>query len=356
MDIVSLKGNNRRAGGVGALLLGLLLSGACSEKPVMERPAAEPEVVRLDFTAGISTDASSGTRAAVEGSVFPPQTSAYPIGMWVCRHEDAPEDFIPAMYGYDNLRAALNVTGSVSGGDYRQQWQYTFGNSQRNILNVGQRIPVDIYAYYPRTQSSGDQTAFKPTAVPFQSGSSDWMWAAPQQLGEEELSGTSVSAPLVFGHAMTCLEIRIRCRYTGNVTLTSMTLTDKKGRIYTSGSMNLVARTLNLSAENKSETLTVSPGTLLQTTAQKFHFIMPPVENYEDGDFTLSFVFNNQSAETTFSIPGRMTDLSGGGEVTVSEFETGKRYIYSLTLDNKLHFQPVGVDNTWETVEFELEL
>ena len=83
---------------------------------------------------------------------------------------------------------------------------------------------------------------------------------------------------------------------------------------------------------------------------------MPPVAGYEDGDFTLSFVFDGKPAETTFPIPNRMRNLSGEGEVTVSEFETGKRYIYSLTLDNTLRFTPVGVDNTWETVEFELEL
>lgn len=51
-----------------------------------------------------------------------------------------------------------------------------------------------------------------------------------------------------------------------------------------------------------------------------------------------------------------MRNLSGEGEVDGFGVETGKRYIYSLTLDNTLRFTPVGVDNTWETVEFELEL
>ncbi len=355
MNIVSWKGTDRCVWSLEAFLLGLMLSGACSEKHATERPAPEAEVVRLDFTAGIATEAAPSTRATVDGSVFPPRTDAYLIGMWVCRHEEDPAEFIPAMDGYENLRAALYATGSTTGGDYEQRWQYTFDGLQHDILNVVRRTAIDIYAYYPR-QSSEPGAEFDPTAVPFRSGSTDWMWAAPLQFAGEELSGSSVSAPLVFGHAMTCLEIRIRCLYAGTVNLTSMTLTDKKKRLYTSGSMNIVDRTLDLNDADLSETLTVSPGTRLQTTYLKFHLIMPPVADYEDGDFTLSFVFNGKPAETQFAVPNRMTSLTDGSEVTVSEFESGKRYIYSLTLDNTLHFLPVGVDDTWETEEFELEL
>lgn len=355
MNIVPSKTNNRRAGGVGTLLLGLLMLGACSEEPAMEQPAPESEVVRLDFTAGIMADAVPSTRATIDGSVFPPRNDAYLFGMWVCKHEDDPSAFIPAMNDYENMRVALYAV-TTDEGEYQQQWKYTFDDKPHNVLHVKQHTPVDIYAYYPRTQVAGDQSALKPTAVPFQSGSSDWMWAEPLQFTCEQLSGASVDVPLAFSHAMTCLEIRMKCLYTGSVDLTSITLTDKKRRIYTSGSMNLVNRTLILSDENKSETLTIKPGTRLQPTDLKFHIIMPPVAGYEDGDFTLSFVFNGKPAETTFPIPNRMRNLSGEGEVTVSEFETGKRYIYSLTLDNTLRFTPVGVDNTWETVEFELEL
>lgn len=259
------------------------------------------------------------------------------------------------MNDYENMRVALYAV-TTDEGEYQQQWEYTFDDKPHNVLHVKQHTPVDIYAYYPRTQVAGDQSAFKPTAVPFQSGSSDWMWAEPLQFTGEQLSGASIDVPLAFSHAMTCLEIRMKSLYAGTVDLTSITLTDKKGRIHTSGNMNLVNRTLILSDENKSETLTIKPGTRLQTTDLKFHIIMPPVAGYEDGDFTLSFVFNSKPAETTFSIPNRMRNLSGEGEVTVSEFETGKRYIYSLTLDNTLRFVPVGVDNTWEAQEFELEL
>lgn len=355
MKIVSLRSKNRSTGGAGALLLGLLLMGACSKEPAMEQPAPESEVVGLDFTAGITMDAVPSTRAAVDGSVFPPRNDAYLFGMWVCKHEDNPSAFIPAMNDYENMRVALYAV-TTDEGEYQQQWEYTFDNKPHNVLHVKRHIPVDIYAYYPRTQVTGDQSAFNPTAVPFQSGSSDWMWATPSQITGEQLSGTSVDVPLTFSHAMTCLEVRMKCLYTGNIALTSITLNDKKGRLYTSGTMNIVDKTLTLSDENKSETLTIRPGTRLQTTDMKFHIIMPPVKNYEDGDFTLSFVFDNKPAETTFSIPATMQELNGGGEVTVTEFERGKRYIYSLTLDNTLRFVPVGVDNTWETVEFELEL
>lgn len=104
--------------------------GACSKEPAMEQPASESEVVRLDFTAGIVADAVPSTRATIDGSVFPPRNDAYLFGMWVCKHEDDPSAFIPAMNDYENMRVALYAVTTDEGGT----------NSSGNILSTTSRI------------------------------------------------------------------------------------------------------------------------------------------------------------------------------------------------------------------------
>lgn len=334
----------------GTLLSCLLLAAACTKEP-----AANPsdETVPLNLSAYITAEAQLQSRAIVPGNKFPSNNTKYPIGMWVCQHEDTPTAFTPAMSGYGNLLASLGVE-AISENEWRDIWKYTFDGTTHDILSVQRNKAVDIYAYYPHTAS-----ASVPTAVPFTTGDTDWMWARPVTLTDSQLSGSSVETPLQFSHAMTCLRVRIRCKYNGNVQLTSMTLTDTEGRLYKAGSMNIVDQELNLSEADKTGELTLTYADKTVTTSFKdFCILMPPVENYANEQFELSFVFNNIAAQTTFKIPSTMTSPDASGEtVTITAFEAGKRYTYNLTLDNTMTFEPIGIDDEWITVEdIEMEL
>ena len=337
----------------GALLSWLLLAAACSKEPTAELPSGETETVALNLSAYITAGAQLQSRAIVSGNKFPSDNKTYPVGMWVCSHEDTPTAFTPAMLGYDNLLASLGVE-AINENEWRDIWEYTFGGTKHDMLSVQRNEAVDIYAYYPYTASASD-----PTAVPFTTGDTDWMWAKPVELAASQLSGSSVEAPLQFSHAMTCLRVRIVCKYSGNVQLTSMTLTDTEGRLYTAGSMNIVENKLNLSEADKTGELKLTYADKTVTTSFKdFYILMPPVADYEDGQFKLSFVFNNIAAQTTFKIPNTMTSPdASGGTVMITAFEAGKRYTYNLTLDNTMTFEPIGIDDEWITVDdIEMEL
>lgn len=341
-----------RAGSTVALLCALLLSASCSKEPAPERMVPASDGVRIGFTADIAASAEpAGVRAAVEGTRFPVRDEAYNIGVWVCEYEntDTPSQFSP-LYLIDNMKCSL--TASLENSAYKETWSYYLNSQWINMLFVSEGTSsFDAYAYYPHTTGS-----FDPMSVPFRSGSTDWMWADRKQLTNV---GHEISVPLQFSHAMTCLEVRMECKYASDtLVLNSITLSDSKSRLLLSGTMNLVNHTLNTDGVTPSGSLTLTPQVKLGAgSTQVIHFIMPEVSNYENGDFTLSFRFNPnnivKNGETTFSIPNTIT--SGGTDVTVSAFETGKRYVYRLTLDNRLRFEPVGVDDSWTTTNHTIE-
>lgn len=339
----------------GVLLPCLLLVAACTKEPAAE---SSGETVPLNLSAYITAEARVQSRAIVPGDKFPSDNKTYQVGMWVCEHEDVPTAFIPAMPGYGNLLASLGVE-AISENEWRDIWKYTIDGTTHDILSVWRNSAVDIYAYYPHTASASD-----PTAVPFTTDDTDWMWSKPIKLTDSDLSESSVEVPLQFEHVMTALRVRIKCKYNGNVQLTSMTLADTESRLYKAGSMNIVENKLNLSDADRTGELRLTYADKTVTSSFKdFYILMPPVENYADGQFELSFVFNNIAAQTTFRIPNTMTkkdpnDPDAPGEtVTITAFETGKRYTYNLTLDNTMTFEPIGIDDEWITVDdIEMEL
>lgn len=365
MNILPRDGSKRRhtiALRRGALLSLLLLAGACTKEPTAERLPGDTETVRLNPSAYIVAGTRMQSRAAISGGKFPSDGKRYPIGMWVCKHEETPTKFEPAMDGYGNLLASLGVE-AVGENEWRDLWKYTFSGTldgtTHDILSVQRYEPVDIYAYYPRQTDNGD-TPFDPTAVPFTTGETDWMWAAPVKNGIAVDGKSTIDAPLHFSHAMTCLRVKIRCKYDGSVKLTSLTLTDSEGRLYKAGSMDIVEHKLSLNDADKTGklALTYSDNTLVKTY-KVFDIIMPPVGDYEDGQFELSFVFNDIAAQTSFKIPNTIPKDPNVPDIieTITAFEAGKRYMYSLTLDNRMKFEPIGIDDEWITVpDIELEL
>lgn len=370
---VRLPDSNRRPVWKGLMLFCLALMVSCEKHPTEN--IAGPGMAALDFSALISPEARSQTRAT-DGDRFPPRNEDYPIGLWICEaEEDAPADFIPAMRGYDNLLASLAVAAK-SEEEHEEAWNYVFEGRNHNTLSVRQNKAVDIYAYYPRVEMEEGGEEFTPAAVPFTSGETDWMWANFPDDYENtngkawmnltaaqtvvDAAAQPVTVPFRFRHAMTCIQVSMKCKYSGNVRLISMTLTDSEGRLYTKGTMNAWTGELALAEGDKGSEITITPNAVLGIAEQNFCIMMPAVKDYGNNQFTLSFVYQGTNGQTpgreTFSLPDKMKSLSNEGEVTITGFETGKRYIYRLTLDNTMRFAPVGVDEEWAAGMEEIDL
>ncbi|UVR25564.1 fimbrillin family protein [Parabacteroides distasonis] len=334
------------------LLLALSLFAACGQEESVPFPDEGNGEVRLDLSARMSAGGTMESRATGDEPVFENfADGTYSFGTWVCHHEDEPADFVPTKNGYANIPTAMTVSKG------NQSWLYTFPNRPATSLNVSRKIPIDIYMFSPRP-TTGTQ-AERPDAVPFTSGSSDWMWAKTS-VASDVLTGDKVSVPIKFSHAMTCLRVAITARHPGS-SLTSITLKDGKNRLYASGILDLAKQELVLENENLTGQVKVTNSSQLSIDPAKPTYVnifMPPPaiaegEKYA-GDFVLSFVFNGNAAKTEFIIP--KTINAEGETVEIGNFEAGKRYTYRLTLDNPVIFAPVEVDDQWETVYEDLEL
>lgn len=359
----------------GWMLFCLILLASCEKQSDVS--VTDTESVMLDFSATVSSARQPQTRAgAVDGDKFSPNKDAYSIALWVCEAENTPVNFAPAKLGYDNLLAALWVSDGQDAANNMEEWDYVFDGRSHNTISVRKGTAVDIYAYYPRVT----EVEFKPDAVPFVSGETDWMWAnspgytddgKQMHLSEEQTNAASenmpVKVPMTFHHAMTCIQVNMKCKYDGSVHLTEMRLTDSQGRLYSKGTMNAWTGELKLDEADKGETITIKPNNTLlyNDKTRSFYIMMPEVKDYQDRQFTLSFFYDNGTEGLeTYSLPVEMNELDAAGQatgkkVTITAFETGKRYIYNLTLDNTMRFEPVGVDENWPTGqdhEIDLEL
>lgn len=45
-----------------------------------------------------------------------------------------------------------------------------------------------------------------------------------------------------------------------------------------------------------------------------------------------------------------------GETVTITAFEVGKRYTYSLTLDNTMKFEPIDIEDVWNSDGNDIEI
>ncbi|MDO4164764.1 MAG: fimbrillin family protein [Bacteroides sp.] len=341
----------------GCILFGLVLLAACDE--ATEAMIADTEeTTALNFAPSIAATVETRT-APITGNKFP-NSRTYSLGFWVCKHEEETDynqrEYVAAMTDYNNLKATLSI-GAATGETDEEIWKYTFSNLEHDTLSVRRYTSVDVYAYHPYTSATTS-----PTAVPFTSGQSDWMYADPYTITEAQTAGSRVEVPMVFHHTMTSIQVNIICRYDGTVDLTRMTLTDTKGeRLGVSGTMN--ATNGELTDITKGSSISISPNTRLNNaTYTTFCIIMPAIDEYADGEFELSFQFDNNDMAETYSLPTQMNKLDENGDstgetVTIDGFKKGVRYIYNVELNNYMHFTPVGVDETaWSTESRDLEL
>ncbi|MDR2131538.1 MAG: fimbrillin family protein [Odoribacteraceae bacterium] len=340
MNVLFTNSDQRRVWQAGALLVCLALLMACEKPPTTTPADAGGRAVSLNFSAGVIPNAS--TRAVpILGDKFP--SGNYKIGLWVCSGGQT-----AAMTGYNNILADVTVLAATET-ERNYEWKYTFeGGTAHEGLSVKEGNPVTIYAYHPWKAGVTDITA-----VPFTSSQDDWMWATPQSFTAAQTNAAHLDVPLAFTHAMTCIQVNVKCKYDGNVRLVSMTLTDKQNRLVPSGTMNALTGELTAGPRGP---ITLTLNALLNAQSQSFCIIMPEVKTpdlpaYVSNDFTLSFKFQNTSDQqivdgrVAFDIPDQIRQ--GETQTTITEFTRGTRYIYSLELENMMYFAPVEMDDTW---------
>lgn len=292
------------------------------------------EYIPFSVTPGLAMETK-----AVEGTYF--GTGSYNLGLWL-GHRDNSGVFVPQIKGYDNIKAGAVSTAGGSSSEFRIDWTYTLGGNSYKSLFVEKGEEVEVYSYHPWVSGVTDLAA-----VPFVSGQSDWMWAAPVTMSQSQTSGDAAVAELQYSHAMTCIEVQLSCVYDGTVRLTKMTLNDTQGRLYSKGTMNALDGSLSLNDADKVESISITPNRSLNTLSQAFSIIMPSVSGLQLGSGTdagelfLSFEFNGKPGLQKFYLPKSM--IKDGVETDIDSFDTGKKYIYRLVLDNKVRFSPVEV-------------
>ena len=320
-----------------ALLLVAMLSVAVScskEHPLSDDGETVPLLLEVP-----SIKASVSSKAAVNGNNFPYSHTAYKVGLWLMHPGNK---VIPQIEGFDNLKAEYLFADGVNRWTY-----YPFGTGEgksgESSLYILKDRSLDIYAYYPWVESAEDLTN-----IPFVSGEDDWMVADPIMLDADD-TGAEVRRTLEFRHMMTCIEVKIQCRYEGNITLTSLTLTDSKGRLVASGAFDCTEDDLDHAVTGiAGESIVVEPQrNITRGSWVSTYIMMPPVSGLDlaSKEMKMTFVFNNIEAETEFYLPSMMN----GAGTPVTEFKRGYKYIYELKLDNTMDFRPVGIEQQWQT-------
>lgn len=314
-----------------SVMLSVVMS--CNKEPGL---SGNSETVPLDLEPP-SIKATISSKASIDGDNFPYSHTPYQVGLWLMLPGNK---VTPQIRGFDNLKAEFLFADGMNKWTY-----YPFGIEKEGetSLHILRQRSVDLYAYHPWVSGVDDITR-----IPFVSGEDDWMIAVPVHLSEEDTAGP-LTRTLEFQHLMTCLEVRIQCKYEGSITLTSMTLTDSKGRLVASGTFDCTSTDLSSAVTGESaNTIVVSPKRSLRGGYwQSVYIIMPPVSGLDlsDNEMKLSFIFNNIEAETEFYLPPIMN--VGGINQTITAFQRGHKYIYNLTLDNTMDFRPVGVEQQW---------
>ena len=343
------------------LILALLALTACSDKP-NDEPS---DLVSLDLLTPVIVAENESRSKPIEGTFFPylntdtytqlPNTDYYvdhSISFYICEIRT----FIPHINGSNNRLTYLRNYYSYRSDSYSFSWPS--GTPQARIGH-----DIDIYAYYPRVNET-----FDPDAVPFTVSQTDWMWADPVTINN--VSTENKTVPLKFHHAMTCIEVRLSTLYTSSIDLSQITLTDAQQKLVSSGKMDIRNGSLTYTPNQKTITITSYGGAErlpvyndVNSSYRSFCFIMPEKE-FSEGDLKLTFIYDRQydngwhqtPGRADFTIPTTFTN-SEGNSVSVTKFETGKRYILNLMIDNTDLIVPLSfVTDDWVTNDVNLKI
>ena len=189
------------------------------------------------------------------------------------------------------------------------------------------------------------------------------MWAEPVTINN--VSTENKTVPLKFHHAMTCIEVRLSTLYTSSIDLVYARIDDKKSKLTAGGTMDLTDNgKLTYTANKKQITLSHASVPVRlpfhkadNSSYRSFCFIMPEKE-FEAGDLRLWFTYDKQTGNgrADFIIPTTFKDKNGA-DITVTKFETGRRYIFNLVIDNTDLIVPLDfVVDDWVTNDVNLKI
>ena len=344
------------------LIIALLALTACSDKP-NDEPS---DLVSLDLLTPVIVAESDSRARPIEGTFFPylntttysklPNTDYYvdhSISFYICEKRT----FIPHINGSNNRLTYLRNYYSYRSDSYSFSWPS--GTPQARIGH-----DIDIYAYYPRVNET-----FDPDAVPFTTNSQiDWMWADPVTINN--VSTENKTVPLKFHHAMTCIEVRLSTRYTSSIDLYQIKLSDAQSKLVSLGTINITNGSLNYNSSQPSITISGNNYTNRlpvhrddNNSYLSYSFIMPEKE-FSEGDLKLTFIYDRQNDNGWHQTPGRADFIipttftnSEGNSASVTKFETGKRYILNLMIDNTDLIVPLSfVTDDWVTNDVNLKI
>lgn len=336
----------------GMIFMLLVLHGCSNEEPIDD--SQNVGQVALSLLPQITSDIIVTSRAPIYGTNFPAGSNGaavtYDLGTWICKHEESPSEFTPEKGGYNHLLTRLTVSGSEN--NIKRETIFHYKDHAATTLNVAKNKPIDIYSYYPMlTTSSIDYDNLRPDEVPFTTGESDWMWGK-KSIEASQLTDSVTDIKVSYSHAMTCIRIYIKALYSSS-TVNSITLNNLQGGLYRKGLLNIAKKELVLSEADEADNLTISYNRVIGTSETAFYIIMPPVDNFSEGDMSMTFRIGNNTVPNTFTIP---TQMSNGQKV--NGFEQGKCYTYRLTVDNTISFSAIEVDESgiWKENEYNFEL
>lgn len=344
------------------LIIALLALTACSDKP-NDEPS---DLVSLDLLTPVIVAESDSRARPIEGTFFPylntttysklPNTDYYvdhSISFYICENRT----FIPHINGSNNRLTYLRNYYSYRSDSYSFSWPS--GTPQARIGH-----DIDIYAYYPRVNET-----FDPDAVPFTTNSQiDWMWADPVTINN--VSTENKTVPLKFHHAMTCIDVRLSTRYTSSIDLYQIKLSDAQSKLVSLGTINITNGSLNYNSSQPSITISGNNYTNRlpvhrddNNSYLSYSFIMPEKE-FSEGDLKLTFIYDRQNDNGWHQTPGRADFIipttftnSEGNSASVTKFETGKRYILNLMIDNTDLIVPLSfVTDDWVTNDVNLKI
>lgn len=286
-------------------------------------------VKHIRFNASVNAHLDYTTRADGDSKFG---VGTHNMGLWVCDADGNPSYNYPTIEEYRNCR--IEYTRS----EESEQWMF-YGNGREwaNSIALDDGRGVNIYSYYPWNENVTDLTS-----IPFESGSTDYLWCEPISLSDDEVTGDGVlSVNLNYKRIMTCIEVAVKANVNNAIMLNEIKLKDLTGaNIAISGTYNAINGDVTLNDEGKIDNITYLPAVMLTNddTTPKIEFVIPEYENYSEDNFELSFKFNNIDGAMTFRIP---STISQNGTL-----ESGKKYIVTLQLNEAMKFSVVDFKTT----------
>lgn len=343
-----------------------MLSG-CSQSETGEA-AAEPasSSAQLNFVPRLSLDAYAKEYSRARLDTLLSTNPDLNFGLWICESNDEAklEDetaFIPLVDDYKNMWVNYYVTAEKN---YSNKYYTNTGKSLSEIA-VPHGSSLNIYAYNSFVKQTTDNasTFVNPLSIPITfNEQNEWMYASCKLPADSTLKD-KITIPLDFHHVpLTCIELVIKRLNGGAVNTTSICLYDTKSLadetrgkcLYQRGTFDAVHGKMEIDKTSACDSLQLTPGTevAVPTSAKPsyYSFLIPPIDEVEEGQFKIRFRFNNTWVEEDYVLPltGIKTTKAVGGtetteEVKISKFEELKVYQYHLTFDNRMKFTVDGI-------------